>query len=75
VTRGLCHGRVVLVTGAASGIGREHALEFARQGAKVVVNDVASPAAVVEEINHLGGEAIGHEGDVSEWDTATCTRS
>jgi NAD(P)-dependent dehydrogenase (short-subunit alcohol dehydrogenase family) len=70
VTGGLCDGRVVLVTGAASGIGREHALEFARHGAKVVVNDVASPAAVVEEINDLGGEAIGHQGDVSEWGTA-----
>jgi NAD(P)-dependent dehydrogenase (short-subunit alcohol dehydrogenase family) len=70
MTGGLCERRVVLVTGAASGIGREHALEFARQGAKVVVNDVASPDAVVEEINDLGGEAIGHRGDVSEWETA-----
>jgi NAD(P)-dependent dehydrogenase (short-subunit alcohol dehydrogenase family) len=66
----VCDGRVVLVTGAASGIGREHALEFARQGARVVVNDVAAPDAVVEEIGALGGEAIAHRGDVSAWDTA-----
>ena len=52
------------------GIGREHALELARQGAKVVVNDVASPDDVVKEIEDLGGEALGFQGDVSEWETA-----
>jgi NAD(P)-dependent dehydrogenase (short-subunit alcohol dehydrogenase family) len=62
--------RVVVITGAASGIGREHALEFARQGAKVIVNDVAPVHAVVEEINALGGDAIGHGGDVSDWEEA-----
>jgi len=66
----LCEGRVVVVTGAATGIGREHALEFARQGARVVVNDVASPDAVVKEIIDLGGEAIGVRADVSEWESA-----
>jgi NAD(P)-dependent dehydrogenase (short-subunit alcohol dehydrogenase family) len=66
----LCEDRVVLVTGAATGIGREHALEFARQRAKVIVNDVASADAVVEEINELGGEAVGHVADVSDWDEA-----
>src|SRR3954466_7753428 len=39
---GIVEGRVVIVTGAARGIGRGHALEFARQGAKVVVNDVGA---------------------------------
>ena len=37
---GICDGRIVIVTGAARGIGREHALAFAREGARVVVNDL-----------------------------------
>jgi NAD(P)-dependent dehydrogenase (short-subunit alcohol dehydrogenase family) len=70
MTAPLCEQRVALVTGAATGIGREHALQLAREGARVVVNDVASPKAVLEEIHALGGQAIGHVGDVSDWDTA-----
>jgi NAD(P)-dependent dehydrogenase (short-subunit alcohol dehydrogenase family) len=68
---GICDGRVVIVTGGARGIGREHSLAFAREGAKVVVNDLggtadgagndAGPATeVVEEIRALGGEAIAN---------------
>ncbi|MEU7860371.1 SDR family oxidoreductase [Nonomuraea sp. NPDC049141] len=77
---GIVEGRVVIVTGAARGIGRGHALEFARQGAKVVVNDLGAEvdgtgssdaaAAVVAEIEALGGEAIVNGEDVSDFDGA-----
>src|SRR3954464_8687420 len=77
----LCDGRVVIVTGAGRGIGREQALEFARHGARVVVNDVgvardgtgedATPAQeVVDEIKALGGEAVANYDDVSDFDGA-----
>jgi NAD(P)-dependent dehydrogenase (short-subunit alcohol dehydrogenase family) len=69
---------VVIVTGAGRGIGREHALEFARQGAKVVVNDLgvtrdgtgpsSSPAQdVVEEIRALGSDALANGDDIADW--------
>ncbi|MCP4003941.1 MAG: SDR family oxidoreductase [bacterium] len=74
---GICEGRVVVITGAARGIGRAHALLFAREGAKVLVNDLgveadgqggsAGPAQeVVEEIRTLGGEAVANGDDVAE---------
>src|SRR3954447_5659627 len=77
----LCDGRVVVVTGAGRGIGREEALEFAREGALVVVNDVgvardgtgedATPAqSVVDEIKALGAEAVANYDDISDFDGA-----
>jgi len=73
---GLLDGKVALVTGAGHGIGRGHALEMARQGAKVVVNDLGSSASgegsgrdadvVVELIAGRGGEAVADYGDVSD---------
>jgi len=67
---GLHDGRVVIVTGAAGGIGREHALEFARQGARVVVNDLGPADKVVDEITSAGGQAVANGDDVSDWDGA-----
>ena len=77
----LCEGRVAIVTGAGRGIGREHALSLASQGAKVVVNDVGgnidgsgrdkSPAQqVVDEIKGMGGEAVANGDDVASWEGA-----
>ena len=78
---GALEGRVAVITGAGRGIGREHALLYAREGAKVVVNDLggandgsgsdAGPAQqVVDEIIALGGEAVAHTESVSSWEGA-----
>ena len=61
-------GRVVIVTGAGQGLGREHALAFGRQDSRVVVNDIGDAAFVVaEEIRAAGGTAIASTGDVADW--------
>jgi len=64
-------GRVAIVTGAGRGIGREHALLLAAEGARVVVNDLdAEPAqVVVDEIVAAGGDAVAAPGDVATWET------
>lgn len=75
---GLCEGRVCIVTGAGRGIGREHSLMLAAEGAKVVVNDLGGsrdgtgtdrgPAQeVVDEIIAAGGEAVVNTDDISDW--------
>lgn len=77
----LCEGRVAIVTGAARGLGREHALMLARHGAKVVVNDIGAELdgsagdaslaqQVVDEIKAGGGEAVVNGDDVSSWNSA-----
>jgi NAD(P)-dependent dehydrogenase (short-subunit alcohol dehydrogenase family) len=77
---GILDGRIAIVTGAGRGIGRAHALELARQGARVVVNDFGvsisgekgdSPAhEVVAEIEALGGEAVVNGADVADFEQA-----
>ncbi len=70
-------GKVAIVTGAGGGLGRQHALELARRGAKVVINDLggsmdgsggnsAAAEAVVAEIKAMGGEAIANGASVTD---------
>ena len=77
----LCEGRVAVVTGAGRGIGREHALLLAENGARVVVNDLGGDAAgagadlspaqeVVAEIEAMGGEAVVPGATVADFDAA-----
>src|SRR4029450_12798632 len=78
---GALDGRVAIITGAGRGLGREHALLFAGEGAKVVVNDLGgdihgegedrAPAQqVVDEIEAMGGEAVANTGSVADFDEA-----
>src|SRR3954452_9555800 len=81
MSMGSLDGRVAIITGAGRGIGREHALFFAGEGAKVVINDLggtndgtgadATPAhQVADEIKALGGEAVANNDNVADWQGA-----
>jgi NAD(P)-dependent dehydrogenase (short-subunit alcohol dehydrogenase family) len=73
---GLLDGKIAIVTGAGHGIGRAHVLELARQGARVVVNDLGTSVTgqgtgrdadeTVALVEKLGGEAVANYGDVSD---------
>ena len=77
----MLHDKVVLVTGAGGGIGRDFALAFAAHGARVVVNDMGTSVAgegasagpaqkVVDEIRAKGGEAVANTDSVADWEAA-----
>ena len=77
----LLEGKVILVTGAGRGVGRAHAITLAREGARVVVNDIGAEMAgqgndralanrVVDEIHALGAQAVADYSDISGWDGA-----
>ncbi|MGD0083825.1 MAG: SDR family oxidoreductase [Acidimicrobiales bacterium] len=76
---GALDGKVAIITGAGRGIGREHALLFASEGAKIVVNDLGGAVdgsgddrslaeQVVDEIKEMGAEAIANADNVADWE-------
>src|ERR1700689_1786163 len=76
---GALEGRIAIITGGGRGIGREHALLFAAEGAKIVVNDLGgaidgsgddrTPAQqVVDEITAMGGEAVANDDNIADWE-------
>src|SRR5260370_39121972 len=78
---GICEGRIAIISGAGRVLGRAHAVELARHGARVVVNDLgvdhdgtgrdtATAQAVVDEIRGAGGDAVASGDDIAEWDGA-----
>ena len=78
---GALDGRIAIITGAGGGLGREHALLFAQEGAKVVVNDLggnvdgsgedrSAAQKVVDEIRAMGGEAVENHDNVADWEGA-----
>ena len=66
---GICDNRVVIVTGAGGGLGRQYALAFAAEGAKVVVNDINQAAAdeTVKLIKQAGGQAIANTSNITNY--------
>jgi NAD(P)-dependent dehydrogenase (short-subunit alcohol dehydrogenase family) len=76
---GICEGRVAIITGAGRGLGRAYAIALAREGARVVVNDLGGAADgsgsssgpahdVVREVESFGGHAVANTDDVTDWD-------
>ncbi|KAK5082267.1 bifunctional hydroxyacyl-CoA dehydrogenase/enoyl-CoA hydratase fox2 [Lithohypha guttulata] len=66
-------GKVAVITGGGAGLGRAYCLQLAKLGAKVVVNDLVNPDNVVQEIQKLGGQAVGNKANVLDGDAVVKT--